>query len=78
MAAWVSSTLEASQECVFEGKGKWFQHEPDIVIESEDYKVLWEFSIQIDHVTEAQRLDLVAVDKKNKVSKSFSLLLLGM
>ena len=40
MAAWVSSTLEASQECVFEGKGKWFQHEPDIVIESEDYKVL--------------------------------------
>ena len=27
------------------------------------YKILWDFSIQTDHVIEAQRPDLVAVDK---------------
>ena len=34
------------------------------VLENEDYKILWEFSIQTDHVIEAQRPDLVAVDKE--------------
>ena len=32
--------------------------------ENYNYKILWEFSIQTDHVIEAQRPDLVAVDKE--------------
>ena len=39
------------------------------VLESEDYKILRDFSIQTDHVIEAQRLDLVVVDKKRRTCK---------
>ena len=37
--------------------------EPESVFENEDYKILWDFSIQTDHVIEAWRPDLVVVDK---------------
>ena len=30
---------------------------------------MWDFSIQTDHVIEAQRLDLVVVDKKRRTCK---------
>ena len=30
---------------------------------------MWDFSIQTDHVTEAQRPDLVVVDKKKRTCK---------
>ena len=30
---------------------------------------MWDFSIQTDHVTETQRLDLVVVDKKRRTCK---------
>ena len=30
---------------------------------------MWDFSIQIDHVIETQRPDLVVVDKKEKICK---------
>ena len=33
------------------------------MLEKEDYKILWDFSIQTDHVIEIQRPDLVLVDK---------------
>ena len=39
------------------------------VLKSKDYKILWDFSIQIDHVIEAQRPDFVVVDKKRRTSK---------
>ena len=39
------------------------------VLESEDYKILWDFSIQTGHVIEAQRPDLVVVDKKRRTCK---------
>ena len=29
-------------------------------------KILWDFTIQCDHMTEARRPDIVAVDKVNK------------
>ena len=32
-------------------------------------KILWDFSIQTDHVIEAQRPDLVVVDKKERICK---------
>ena len=43
---------------------KWYEHEPESVLENEDYKILWDFGIQTDHVIEAWRPDLVVVDKK--------------
>ena len=48
---------------------KWYEHEPEGVLENEDYKILWEFSSQTDDVIEAQRPDLVLVDKKERSCK---------
>ena len=52
-----------ARKCDFEGGDKWYEHEPESVLENEDYKILWEFSIQTDHVIEAWRPYLIVVDK---------------
>ena len=48
---------------------KWYEHEPESVLENEDYKILWDFSIQIDHVIGVRRPDLVVVDEKERICK---------
>ena len=53
-----------SRKCNFEAGDKWYEHESESFLENEDYKILWDFSIQTDHVIEAQRPDLVVVDKE--------------
>ena len=53
----------------FEAGDKWYEHEPESVLENEDYKILWDFRIQTDHVTEVRRPDLVVVDKKERSCK---------
>ena len=53
----------------FEAGDQWYEHEPESVLENEDYKILWDFSIQTDHVIKAQRPDLVVVDKKERSCK---------
>ena len=37
----------------FEAEGKRYEHEPESVLEN-GYKILWDFSIQTDHVIEAR------------------------
>ena len=46
-----------ARKCNFEAGDKWYVHEPESVLENEDYKILWDFSIQTDHVTEVRRPD---------------------
>ena len=58
-----------ARKCNFEAGDKWYEHEPESVLENEDYKILWYFSIQTDHVVEARRPDLVVVDKKERSCK---------
>ena len=53
----------------FEAGDEWYEHEPESVLENEDYKILWDFSIQTDHIIEARRPDLVVVDKKDRSCK---------
>ena len=60
---------KVARKCNFEAGDKWYEHEPELVLENEDYKMLWDFSIQTDHVIEARRLDLVVVDKKERICK---------
>ena len=48
----------------FEAEDKWYEHEPESVLENEDYKILWNFIIQTNHVVEARRPDLIVVDKE--------------
>ena len=55
-----------ARKCNFEAGVKWYEHEPESVLESEDCKILWDFSIQTNHVIEARRPDLVVVDKKRR------------
>ena len=55
-----------ARKCNFEAGDKWYEHEPESVLENEDYKILWDFSIQTDHVIEPRRPDLVVVDKKER------------
>ena len=43
-----------ARKCNFEAGDKWYEHEPESVSENEDYKILWDFSIQTDHVIEAR------------------------
>ena len=38
----------------------------DSVLENEDYKMLWDFSIRTDHEIEARRLDLLVIDQKKE------------
>ena len=46
-------------------KGKWYEHQPESVVENENCKILWDFNIQTDHVIEARRPDMIVVDKVN-------------
>ena len=58
-----------AEEYNFEAGNKWYEHEPESVLEDEDYKILWDFFIQTDPVIEARRPDLVVVDKKRRTCK---------
>ena len=58
-----------ARKCNFEAQDKWYEHEPESVLENEDYQILWDFSIQNDHVIEAWRPDFVVVDKKERSCK---------
>ena len=45
---------------------KWYEHQPEGVVENEKCKILWDMTIQSDHVIEARRPDIVVVDKEKK------------
>ena len=44
---------------------KWYEHQPEGVVENEKCKILWDMTIQCDHVIEARRPDIVVVEKEN-------------
>ena len=52
-----------ARKCNFEAVDRWYEHEPESVLENEDYKILWDCSTQTDHVIEGRRPSLVVVVK---------------
>ena len=58
-----------ARKCNFDAGDKWYEYESESVLENGDYKILWNFSIQTDHVIEAWRPDLVVVHKKERSCK---------
>ena len=42
---------------------KWHKHEPEKAVENDYWKILWDFTIQTDHVFEARRPDMRIIDK---------------
>ena len=50
----------------FKKAEKRYIHNPEKVLESEDCKILWDFSIQTDKTLEHNRPDITVIDKKSK------------
>ena len=44
----------------------WYEREPESVVENENFKILWNFTIQCGHLIEARRPDAVVFDKVKK------------
>ena len=66
-----------ARTCNYKAGYKWYEHDPESILENKDYKILWDFSIQADHVIEAWRPDLVVVDKKERSCKIIDFAVLG-
>ena len=45
---------------------KWYEHQPEEVLETSDVKILWDFNIQTDNEIQARRPDIVVVNKKDR------------
>ena len=46
---------------------KWYEHQPEEVVEKENVKILWDFDIQTVNEIQARRPDIVIHDKSNKL-----------
>ena len=53
----------------FDVNEKWYKHEPEKVAENGSWKILWDVTLQTDHVTEARRPDMVIMDKTKNECK---------
>ena len=56
----------------FDVNEKWSKHEAEKVVENDSWKILWDFAIQTDHITEA-RPDMVIIDKTKNECKIIDL-----
>ena len=48
---------------------RWYEHQPETFTENDSCKLLWDFSIQTDHVIQARRPDVILIDKGKKECK---------
>ena len=53
---------------------KWYEHQPEGVVENEKCKILWDMTMQCDRVIEARRPDIVVEKKNNKAIIVLSLI----
>ena len=45
-------------------KEKWYEHKPEeVVMENDKCKILWDFTVQMDHETQGKRPDITVVQK---------------
>ena len=68
---WVGRKIrwEVCRKIGFDVNEKWYKHEPQKVLEIDSWKILWDVTIQTDHVIEARRLDMVIIDKAKNECK---------
>ena len=50
----------------FPHEPQWYKHDPEAVVENDKFKILWDFTIQTDHIISARRPDIVVIDKQEK------------
>ena len=53
----------------FERENKWYDHIPQSVIENEETKILWDFTIQFDRYVQNRRSDIVVIKKSKQECK---------
>ena len=58
--------LELCQKFGLVGEVKWYNHKPASVVENDGVKILWNFNIQTDHVTQHRRPDIVVLYKTER------------
>ena len=61
-------------KCELERANNWYEQKPEGVVESENFKILWDFTVQCDRKIEARRPDIVFVDKKERERLSYLIL----
>ena len=44
-------------------KEKWYEHKPEIVMENDKGKILWDFTVQTDHEIYGRRPDVIVLQK---------------
>ena len=47
----------------FERENRWYEHIPQSVIESEEMKILWDFTIQCDRYVQNLIPDIIVIKK---------------
>ncbi|CAH3130806.1 unnamed protein product, partial [Porites lobata] len=55
----------------------WYGQKPEGVVESENFKILWNFTVQCDRKIEARRPDVVFIDKKKRQVVIIDVAILG-
>ena len=53
-------------KCGLERASSWYEQKPEGVVESENFKILWDFTVQCNWKIEARRPDIVFIDKKKR------------
>ena len=64
---------EVCRKIGFDVNEKLYKHEPEQVVENDSWKILWDFTIQTDHVIEARRPDMVIIDNTKNECKILTL-----
>ena len=51
---WVGKVIpeEQCKRLKFDHSNKWYMHKPKAVLENEMHKILWDFEIQTDHLSD--------------------------
>ena len=65
---WVGKVIhwEMCRKFQFDHTNKWCMHNPAPFLENDSHKLLWDFSIQTDHLIPARRPDLIIINNKKK------------
>ena len=48
---------------------KWYDHRPQVTVENDKVKILWDMKIQTDKVLEHSRPDIVVLEKDQRIWK---------
>ena len=73
---WVGKVIywEMCKKFQFDHMNKWYMHNSAPVQENDTHKPLRDFDVQTDYLISARRPDLIIINKKRELAKSWTLL----